>query len=326
FARWQMSVRNSPAFEGAAVAGVGYFDEDRLMGFMGAMPTPFNLDGVRVSGTWLCNLLAAPETHDKGIGLKLMTSVHSLPFQVIGAVGINLSVIPMYRAMRYVTGDRVPRYIRVLDPDRFAQIVDGDSWRDLAVPTQSTASGLRTESVAEIPQTWNTAWQRFAEQGYAGTDRDADYITWRYLEHPTFDYKVALTQNAQGEAVGLCVWRIEPIRDSDISVCRLIDLIALSPEAVRALSATVEDHARAHDCAMIDHYSTHPIAQNLRSAGWFPEEAAPDCAVPCLFQPLAPGRRDMNYVVRFAKRDGRMPIDPARVHIVKSDGDQDRPN
>ena len=326
FARWQMNVRNHREFEDAALAGIGYFDGDQLMGFMGAMPMPFNLDGVRVPGTWLCNLLAAPETHNRGIGLKLMTAVHSLPFQVIGAVGINLNVIPMYRAMRYVTGDRVPRYIRVLDSERFAELAHGDGWRDSPLHSIHPIKAHRTETVTGVPEDWNAAWQDFTKRGYAGTERDADYITWRYLDHPLLEYKVAVTYGAGGKAMGLCVWRIEPIRDSDVAVCRLIDLIALSPNAVHALAAIVEEDACTHDCVMIDHFSTHSIANDLCGASWFREDAVPECKIPCLFQPLAPGRRDMNYAVRFPKRHGMDPVDPAKVHIVKSDGDQDRPN
>ena len=78
---------------------------------------------------------------------------------------------------------------------------------------------------------------------------------------------------------------------------------------------------------MIDHYSTRPPADDLRSCGWFMESAADGDTLPCLFQPLVRQSRDMNYAVRVMARAGELAAHAAeRLLIVKSDGDQDRPN
>jgi hypothetical protein len=326
FARWQMPADACQMFADAALAGIGYFDGVRLVGFIGVMPMPFKVDGAVVPGAWLCNLLAAPETHDRGVGLKLMTSVHALPFQVVGAVGINRSVIPMYRAMRYMTGDRVPRFIRVLDPDRFAGLVDGTSWRKIGFVAPEGASPVVVSTVSDVPADWDVFWDRWSAAGYIGTHRNSSYMSWRYLRHPIFSYRMAVGRDHHGDLTGLAVWRHETIRDSQTIVTRFIELIARDDMSAHALARHVEDDARAHRAAFMDHYSTRPADEALRRCGWFAETDAPDDEIPCLFQPLARYRRDMNFAVRLLQRNGAAAGSIDHVVIAKSDGDQDRPN
>jgi hypothetical protein len=316
----------SPLFADAALAGIGYFDGDRLMGFIGVMPMPFKVFGDVVPGAWLCNLLAAPETHDRGIGLKLMTSVHGLPFQVVGAVGINRSVIPMYRAMRYITGDRVPRFIRVLDPDRFASLVVGASWRHLEMAASAIPSSVTISMVSAVPPDWDAFWDRWSSVDYIGTHRDAAYLSWRYLSHPVFDYRMAVGRDRSGDLAGLAVWRHETIRDTRTIVTRLIELVARDDTTAGALARHVEDEGRDRQAVFVDHYSTRPPEGALRSGCWFAEADATHDEIPCLFQPFARGRRDMNFAVRLLRRNGAPAGNVGHVFIEKSDGDQDRPN
>lgn len=329
FACWQMSPARSTLFGDAALAGIGYWDGDALVGFIGAMPMDFNIDGRVVDGMWLCNLLAAPDYLDHGIGVKLMTAVHSVPAAVIGAVGINLRVIPMYRALRYLTGDRVPRHLRVLDTERFATLVDGEHWRRLVDESNlaPASAALRVGDVATMDSDWNGFWQDFSARGYLGTHRDAAFYDWRYARHPRLRYQLAVARDAKGKVVGGAVWREEQVRDSDIRVLRLIELLGSDDTACRALLQHVERWGRRRGAVMIDHYSSQAPAAALRDCGWFLESAATGDVLPCLFQPLVRQSRDMNYAVRVMARAGTVAADAAaRLLIVKSDGDQDRPN
>lgn len=327
FALWQMSPARSSLFADAALAGIGYWDADTLVGFIGAMPMDFKLDGRVVPGMWLCNLLASPEHLDHGLGLKLMTAVHSLPVAVIGAVGINLRVIPMYRAMRYMTGDRVPRFVRVLDHDGFATLASGESWRRLA-GEPDTADARPTVSVydvATMPADWDDFWNRLSAHGYLGTHRVANFYDWRYAQHPRLRYQLAVARGDDGALLGGAVWRAEQVRDSPLCVVRLIELLSDDDTACRSLLRHVEDWGRQRQAVMLDHYSTQAPTDALRACNWFLESDATGDILPCLFQPLVRQSRDMNYAVRVMARAGGAPAD-ARLLIVKSDGDQDRPN
>ena len=43
-----------------------------------------------------------------------------------------------------------------------------------------------------------------------GAARDTDFLTWRYKNHPDFDYKFLIVP--EGKRTGLAVWRLETIR------------------------------------------------------------------------------------------------------------------
>lgn len=329
FARWQMSPARTTMFGDAALAGVGYWRGAELVGFIGAMPMDFNFDGRVLAGLWLCNLLAAPEYRDHGLGLKLMTAVHALPAEVMGAVGINLRVIPMYRALRYLTADRVPRYLRVLDAQAFAALADGNAWRALHESGARCAppADVVAQAVPRMDAEWDRFWAAYAARGYFGTERDAAFFAWRYVEHPRFAYHLAVARDARGALRGGAAWRLEAVRDGEQRVARLIELLADDEAGARALLLHVEAQARAAGAAMIDHYSTRAPADALRACGWFADSEAAGDVLPCLFQPLLRQNRDMNYALRVMARAGIPPeVAAARLTVVKSDGDQDRPN
>ena len=138
---------------------------------------------------------------------------------------------------------------------------------------------------------------------------------------------MAVARAASGAVVGGAVWREEQVRDTPLKVLRLIELLGKHSAAYHALIQYVEAQGRICGAAMIDHYSTRPPADDLRSCGWFMESAADGDTLPCLFQPLVRQSRDMNYAVRVMARAGELAAHAAeRLLVVKSDGDQDRPN
>src|SRR5204863_741987 len=65
--------------------------------------------------------------------------------------------------------------------------------------------------------------------GFVGACRDADFIRWRYREHPRFRYEVVDDQ---------AVYRIETVAGSSAKVARIVDFLG-----DEALAARVADEA-----------------------------------------------------------------------------------
>ncbi|MBX3575944.1 MAG: GNAT family N-acetyltransferase [Rhizobiaceae bacterium] len=326
FARWQMSPARTDAFGDAALAALSYWDKERLVGFIGVMPMSFNFSGRVIPSAWMCNLQAAPEYLEQGIGMKLMLAVHNLPFDAVGAVGINPRVVPMFRAMRYNCSDRIPRYVRVVNTGAFERLTGRNRppIRPSAPPAQT---GISVSQAITVPVEWDPFWHQFVSRGYFGTHRDSEFMRWRYLDHPWLRYRFAIARTQDSEVAGAVVWRVESVRDSDIAVVRLIELITTDFETTRALASFVEQEARAAGAAMLDHYGMHANKAALEACGWFDESDFPDLVVPSLFQPLVAQRRSMNFAVRTLPRSGIRADEYAHVlSVIKSDGDQDRPN
>lgn len=328
FLLWQMSPRRSPIFENAGIAAISYWDDTRLIGLIGVMSMAFNCNGDVAEGAWLCNLQAAPEYRDRGIGAKLMTSVHSLPISVVGAAGINLAVLPMYRAMRYHCHDGISRFIRVLDGRKAAGLMSGASeLGGLMHPQdQQAPAGWRVAAAHDCGAEWDSFWSRFTRAGYFGTERDAAFMNWRYLQHPRLAYTLSLARNSLGAIGGAMVHRIETIRDREDCVLRVIELIAREAGAYEALIAEAERLGRESGAAFADHYTTQPRPDIFHSRGWYAEDDHPEVVTPGLFQPLLRQTRKINLAIRLI---GGTPwkATPWRENLfaVKSDGDQDRP-
>jgi hypothetical protein len=78
----------------------------------------------------------------------------------------------------------------------------------------------------------------------AGTRRTAEYVNWRYAEHPLFAYRMFEARVA-GQLAGFAAYRVEKVRDMPVCVGRIVELFG-DPEAERALvGALLEDaHSR----------------------------------------------------------------------------------
>lgn len=330
FLEWQLSPRRSPVFEDAGLAALGCFHEGRMVGMVGLQATDFNCDGDVAPGVWLTNLMSAPDFVEHGIGTKLMTGAHRLPFNCYGLIGINLSVIPMYRAMRYHCADATPRFFRVIDREAASRLFSGDGVQaflsEVREPRIGPANGIAVSETSP-PEDWDAFWTRYTQRGHFGIHRDAAFLRWRYIEHPRFDYRLLFARDQAGRMVGGAVWRMERIRDRDEQVMRLIEITAVEDDAYEALLSAVEGIGQAARVAFVDHYSMRPNEDVFRAQGWINEFERPDVIVPSLFQPLVPQSRKMNWATRIIGLDDWKSRDwSANIHIAKSDGDQDRPN
>ncbi|MCH2106370.1 MAG: GNAT family N-acetyltransferase, partial [Planctomycetes bacterium] len=72
----------------------------------------------------------------------------------------------------------------------------------------SGSSGESAEGVIELTEAGPEVfalWERCAERWEASAVRDADYLRWRFLEHPRKRYAVLAAPAADGSLAGLCV-------------------------------------------------------------------------------------------------------------------------
>ena len=329
FMLWQMSPRRSPIFANAGLAALSYWDGLRLAGLIGVMSMPFNCNGEVADSAWLCNLQAAPEYLPLGIGTKLMTGVHKLPIAGIGAAGINLRVIPMYRAMRYHCIDKLPRFIRIVDAARARALIAGKSAEEMLSPRTAARrdSACHVEHATASGDEWDAFWANFTSAGYFGTHRDSNLIRWRYLEHPRLRYQVTLARDSGGRLVGGMVHRLETVKDREEKLLRVVELIAREDAAYAALLIEAERVGADAGVAFIDHYSSQPRADIFRDLGWYEEDDHPGVVTPGLFQPLLRQTRKINLAVRLLGGTA-WKAKPWReqLYVVKADGDQDRPS
>jgi hypothetical protein len=327
FLLWQLSPERCRGFEQAGLSAAALWAGDELVGILGAIGCRFNGNGTVIDGAWLCNLLVLPQYRALGGFMRLMSFVHRLPISVVGVVRFVPAVHELYRAMRYHIGDRLFRFVRIVDPVQTAQIAVGQEWNDktrLAYSQISVSCSLK--SATALNGKWDRFWQRFTQRGYFGTNRDSGYMTWRYLAHPRLKHVVKLAETAEGEICGAAVYRVEQVKDHSVRVIRLLELMALDDPTYEQLIGAVSVEAEELGVAFVDHFTTRSLHSIFNDLGWHEEQEFGDAILPSLFQPLVRARREVNFGIRLLGASNLRGDDlMGRLHIVKSDGDQDRP-
>jgi hypothetical protein len=179
------------------------------------------------------------------------------------------------------------RWVRVFDPEGLRELL-GD---------QRVA---RTEGPVPAGE---------GSDGFVGACRDAEFVRWRYREHPRFRYEVI---------EGRTAYRIEPVADSSATVMRIVDFLGDDRLATRLAEAAERAGVVFADFAC----SSARFGRSLEGAGFERERAT---ALPARFQPLDFSDRPIVSCFWGAPRLG---IDFAAgdLYVTRADSDLDRPN
>jgi hypothetical protein len=162
-----------------------------------------------------------------------------------------------------------------------------------------------------------------------GTDKTAEYLSWRYQHHPIFRYRIRIARNAE-RFTGLIVTRLEVPRDRDERVLRVVELLG-EPASLRALAADELQRARDEKALFADFHGVgRRFAQPLEAIGFQPLDAEGSGAlIPHRFQPLQFGQIPLTSAYHLAPEfRERVPslLECEDFQISRADGDQDRPN
>jgi predicted N-acetyltransferase YhbS len=285
-------------------------DGARIVGILGLIRAPFVWCGRRFSAAWLAMWSAAPEQRRRGLGLALLVDAMER-FDVIACVGFNDAAARIYRALGFDVRPSLPRWVAAVDPAAYEQLV-GAKPATVAAPEHHAAVAHEWEQTTA--GRWDAAWDEYAAR-VVGTARDAAFIRWRYLEHPTFQYVVHVS--ADGRA--LCVARFEQVRDSTAHVLRIVELLGDETRAAELAASAV---AKAPTGALADFFcASAEFGAPLERLGF--ARVDDRSAVPDRFQPL---ERSHGLNAAFWRRDGGgAAFDGVRLYATRADGDQDRP-
>jgi hypothetical protein len=318
-------------------------DAGELVGILGGIPFSFNSFGTVSAGMWIANYVIRPDYRRGPTALQLLSVFRNLSRHAVVAFGINPATSAIYRVLRGEVLPYVPRRLAIFPgaEDRLRHLLaiaypDWEAARGRALAERFRLPAL-TESALIHGSALPAAWDRLDWPALAATSigaaRDADYLRWRYLEHPRFEYR--LVTLAEGERTGLLVWRLETIRQStgegrvDVDrIARILELLPASPANARALvGAALGDMQRAGALGA-DFYGYHGATNRcLEEAGFVDAATVEDGErMPSRFQPLD-GKGGGILSAMFLK-------EPAPDfggadcpwYWTKSDSDQDRPN
>jgi GNAT superfamily N-acetyltransferase len=317
FFDWQF--RGAPPETGRNRCLVVVGPRDRLHGFMGVTARSFHLDGRRRLGAELTTWVIDESLRGLGLGKAIVRRLQQSYHAIIG-MGISDSALPVYATHGFKYMRYLPRYVRIFDADRVAPISQLDPLGERMIRREPQTSHAKFEAE---PIGFRDA-AALAEPLYLKfncTVRDADYLAWRYQDHPFFRYEAFRVGDGRGDAA--LVVRID--EKGDLRVAHVVDFLGAETSVPAAL-AFLESLCRERGVALADFYcSADPIGHQFWSHGWFSSVDDFYLQVPNWFYPIDMRTPPTTSLILWARDDVGALIDRSRIYITKGDCDMDRP-
>lgn len=296
-----------------------------IAGCLGYIPADVNVGSHTLNGAWLANWMVDPEKRHLGLGPQLVSEV-TKDFDVTLALGASLDAREILERMGWTDFNMLNRYVQVLDPEQ-ASLLTREGWLDW--PTDvSLASTPSIETVRlisrfdnEVTTLWDRVWG--SQRRAAGTRRTAQFLNWRYADHPQFDYRLFEARTA-GKLRGFGVYRVESVQDLPVRVGRIVELVAERDFETRILNAIVTD-ARSNEVAALDFFCASDRLSNVfTECGFLPGTHPSVTDIPLLYQPIDRRKTGITFLADLQNIPDVAGIEDW--YVTKSDGDQDRPN
>lgn len=283
--RWQYRVPGDSRHLSVLVARM----RGEPVGFLGVIRTPFCNRGEIVSGGWLAMWFVTPEARSTQAGLALVLQALR-EFDVIGCLGFNETAEAILRRLSFHVKPRLPRFVTESMEGSPGKVIE---WSDGSA------------------EAWERRWRDEIAANFVGTARDAAFLRWRYVEHPTYRYIVRFAEDASA----VVVHRVETAPGREAPVVRFVEAVGDPREAARLVGHALAENQGAWlaDFTCVTPHHAEPF---LRAG--FTSDSALREPPPDRFQPLERSRRGL-----WAAFSG---IEDTAVYATRADGDQDRPS
>ena len=293
--------------------------DDAIHGFMGVTPREFSLDGKRLAGAELTTWILSEAVRGLGLGKAIVRKLQQSYGAIIG-MGISESALPIYATHGFKYMRYLPRYVRVFDAERVAPISKLEPLGERLIREAPASIGVRFEAVA-VGFSDAADLAETIHRSFNCAIRDADYLVWRYANHPVYRYEVFRVTHDRGQAA--VVVRVDDV--GDLRVLHVVDFLGAVAD-VPAVLCFLEEMGRESDIALADFYcSADPIGHQFWSHGWFSCVDDFHIQVPNWFYPIDMRIPPTTSLILWAREDVGALLDRSRVYITKGDCDMDRP-
>lgn len=301
---------------------------DTLVSILGFYASDFLVDSRIVPGLWTAIWYTLPQ-YRNGIGALLMKELVDTNSVVCG-LGASDMNLPIAKALGYKTVDKIYNYTFVLDPISLRNcfnwmppianknlLLDVINYTNLKPFCNHASVGCNSFSFSPSLK------PKHESNKILETYKSYDYIKWRYINHPFFDYQVSFITNLDGRPIFYLVWRLVDLKGA--TLCRIVDCDYIPDHTSINIFAgcLIYDlvlHLQSFDISYIDCFTNNPfLSQALLTVGFLCDV---DSIFPNLIDPVDFTRPKLNceYYV-----DPKICPSPAMINM-RGDGDQDRPN
>ncbi|MGF9699342.1 hypothetical protein [Paenibacillus sp. MABNR03] len=318
---------------------IGVWEDGKIVGLGGLMLFEFNLNGETEAACNVTNSIVLEEYRSSMAGLLLYAKPLDL-YPFFCNFGIGLSNFSMRVSPATISRDAVTQPIHKMD--RMVGIFDKKQASEVLL--NGNENYLRNyDTVRKVKQygdktvkhelekdKWNNFYYTHIAPKTISISRNYEFLSWRYLNHPTFNYLVYSAQDQAGNYEGLFVARVEYIINGTAKILRIVEFISKNQDASIALANKIVEIGTEEAILFADFYCTTDMFNfGLESVGFKKEFTSDDdkIVLPSRFQPVDLSVVNLNASLSFyGKKVKKLNLLKNNIYFTKGDSDQDRPN
>jgi len=322
FYNWQFTLSPSNNRKDHCVVAVDKETSD-IVGVMGAHKRPFFVDRTSYQGAELTTWIVDERYQGKGIGKKFLETLCT-EYDVLIGMSISDMAIPLYMksGFRYIKA--IPRFIKVFDFHKAQPYAQYNALANNLVELWSNNGNDTKFSFEPITTSTIDAINSASIKEYNLFSRGFEFVNWRYLQHPTYNYKLFVIK-ADKMGTGAFVALREETNTPDLRVLHVVDCLGDQADIPAAISF-IHDYCRKNDFHIADFYCTSPkINRHFVFSGWFSVNDDMCFQFPHLFQPIELRTPPTTSLIYWSKYDFVKLLDLSCLYITKQDADLDRP-
>ena len=328
--RWQYRAAPCEDHLGFLIAS----DAGRPVGCVGRIYFDGHLAGRKFPCGVMTCFISDPEYRASGLGLRIMKMAYG-NYGLVMNIGSSAKVCRMYRLMGQYIADPMPRYVCIVDEKALSKMLRlGEGGTRLVLGDYKRCGRLRRldevpngiqiiDLTEELMPTWDEAWGATFAPILGGIFKDAQYLRWRYLQHPTFKYDLFLAKGDDGRLCGLACLRVITLSNDCLAV-RVLEFLAADHRTGLALANEIVRRVPP-STAFVEHIAMGNAWQPMKNIGLSAEGAE---LFSIHFSPPHFGNNHIKAAFHVAL-PGMTPekfICAPETYITIADGDQDRPN
>jgi len=262
-------------------------DENKIIGHFADIPRRFSIEGEVVLGTLSLDLMVQPDYWRRGIFAAMgrygaqrvkqenglfMTSFPIrletiLGFKKIGWKGVVELPVLVY-PIRF--SGIVNRYFHFLPLSILVGGVSRFFYTFLfKTRRRNEFKGIEIEEIVQLDDQFEPFWRKVLSLNPIMGIRDKNYMTWRYLQHPTRTYTI-FRATKKGEMGGFIVLRKVDLLEFNSAV--IVDLLALDRDFLMALVGKGIEQSQKEGVDLLGFMvpKPHPYYKILRGCGFLP--------------------------------------------------------
>jgi hypothetical protein len=262
---------------------------------------------------WLALWKVLEVAGEAGLGLRMLNQLTKFePHLTLAVNGINAAHPPMYKALRFQTGELKRFYVMSPASEfKLLQLPQGGiqgllKTLPLPLPGSSRFIEMTAEDLAELDTSQIVV--------NAANPKSPAYFATRFLRHPFYRYRVFLIE---GSSHGSALLATRIAQHENSRALRIVDF-AGDPVAIASIGEAIAVLLQEEGAEFADFWQQGLPDEHFASAGFSLLDPDGPVLLPAYFEPFSARNSRLLYALRTSA--------PGPAVICRADGDQDRPN